>query len=213
MTTEHRRYVKIANQHREEADFEDAGDFYGIAGYHALASSWARVSRADSIEKGPIADSIVDQQYAATCYRLGDRSNRCKNRCKQALLLLADLRDRVFDHDAWIGFTYDLEGDFRVIGTLQGVSEAYNKASDYYLKVERNTDIDQIIAWTDELGFDSNFRYLIRVLRGIGRDLDDEKKSVIGSHSLVERIEYKETELPSLLDSLEDSGTWNWDTT
>lgn len=210
MTTEHRRYVKIADQYRENEKFEDAGDYYGIAGYHSLASSWARVSRSDEIEKGPIADSIVDQQYAATCYRLGENSSRCANRCQQAVLLLADLRDRIFNHDAWIGLTYDLEGDFRVIGTLQGSDEAYNKASEYYQKVENNADIDEIIAWTDELGFDSNFRYLLRVLHALGRGIDDEKYTAIGSHSLVERIEYKEMELPSLLDSLEDSGTWNW---
>lgn len=213
MTTEHRRYVKIADKHREKMDFEEAGDFYGIAGYHALASSWARVSTSDAIEKGPIADSIVDQQYAATCYRLGEKSNRCKNRSKQAILLLADLRDRVFDHDAWIGLTYELEGDFHVIGSLKGNGEAYSKASDYYQKVESATDIDEIIAWTDELGFDSNFRYFIRVLRALGRDIDDETITAIGSHSLVERIEYKEAELPALLDSLEENGTWHWDNT
>lgn len=117
----------------------------------------------------------------------------------------------MFDHEAWIGLTHDIEGDVRTIGRLGGADGAYRSAVEHYRELEKNTNVHEYIAWIDELGFDTSFYYLLRLLRGLARDLDEETRTTIESRSLVARIEYKQAKLPTLLEELEERGEWVWE--
>ncbi len=210
------KFVARAREYLESDEYQMAGEYYSIASHAYLAESWDSIRKNDleTTQKGWLPESVVWQEYAATCYTLADSPGRTKNRARQAILTLKDIRTNVIDHSAWIGLTWELEGDFNLIAGLNESDDAYETALEYYGDVESNTTDGNVLGWVTEPGINETLLYVMHVANGVGIDLTmSDLRTRQEEASLREHVEYKQANLRSLLDQLFDQGTWNWEIT
>lgn len=204
-------YVSEAHEHRRRHEYQLAGDYYSIAGYASLATEWDTI-RADDVshlQKGDVLKAFVWQEYAATCYRLAGLPSRVDNRARQGILGLEDVRNTVVEHQAWLGLTWELAADLRVIADLPGSEEAYETASEHYREVEASSTDSQLLGWVGEPGFNETMLYLVTLAEGVGVELEmNDVRLDDETASLLPHLEYKRERLAELLETLDAQGVW-----
>lgn len=208
------RFIKKAHDFRKNHDYLQAGEYYSIAGHAYLAESWDLIRAKDVgfLRKGGLLKAYVWQEYAATCYKLSEAQSRAENRAKQGILGLEDVRNNMIEHPAWIGLSWELEGDLQVIANLSGVDEAYETALTYFREVELSCNESEILSWCTEPGFNETSLYVTELAVGVGIDLElSDLRLKDEQPSLIKRLEYKRERLSTLLEQLEDQGEWRWE--
>ena len=122
---------KKAKQERKDGNSIRAGELYTSVAF----------SKASNLPFYPNSGGELKQFLeAATCYRIGGQMDRCQNRCEIGILWAKDLRDRALsgsmpEHDihyADRGGWDEAIGMFRLVGDLDGVDEAYNRAFEIF---------------------------------------------------------------------------------
>lgn len=197
---------ETADNYRQQGMFHEAGDYYTIAAYEYLGTSPPTTGLS-------ISHPVYVLLQAAVCYRLDDDFDRAVNRCHQGILISEDVLERVMEaetpeniyDDARRGAIYEYIGDFRVVGELNGVDEAYDNAIHIYQGAGdpetnyseqehmRLMDFFDLIATTVSDGLDTSWR---RSLSGL---------------TFTDWAEYKREKLPELLSDLYEYGKWDWE--
>lgn len=91
-----RSIAKRGHECRREKQFVEAGDQYTHAAYTGFAESEFR-------KMTKLSSAVYWLLCSGLCYRLGDRLDRCQNRCRQGVLIAEDLRQGPFQDDALRG--------------------------------------------------------------------------------------------------------------
>jgi len=209
--SDHSQFVARAREFRKRNDLRMAGEYYSIGGLAYLATTWDEIKSQDIgyLRKGPLFEGFVWQAYAATCYRVVGAPERAENRSKQAILQLEDARDTLVDHPAWIGLSWELEADLRVIAGLPEYRDAYDTALEYFREVESSSNESEILSWTTEPGFNETALYVMHVAEGVEREVElSTLRTTDGQPSLRKRVDYKREQLPGMLEKLADQGEW-----
>lgn len=200
MTKSDRGYMRQALDLRKDGQFVDAGDHYTVAAYESLARG---LPGKYGIK---ISGGEVHLLRAAICYRVGDRMDRSRNRCRQGILIAEDMIDRVFDmvpptnfYDrARRGVWYEYIGDFRCIGDLRDPAAAYEKAIEVY---EAADDPDTMYS-------EQEHSYTMAVYREVAKAVDRDPGPIddmCNELTLSDWVEQKRETYPSLLMEATDS--------
>lgn len=152
-----------------------------------------------------LGGGITGLLTAGVCYRLAGEEKRSKNRCEQGVLIVEDLRDFVFEHDVQIGLTYELTGDFRVVGELGGYEESYDTAREYYV------DCENPFGWMGEPEFELPAIFFFRLASSIDYPIDDRTASEIRNTSLTRRVDYKSEHLPDVVRQVVEDGHFEYE--
>lgn len=196
------RFARTGHERRRSGDFVEAGEQY-TAVAHQYFSAWPDDRRGKKISQGAYFLLL-----AGTCYRLGGRTDRATARCEQGVLIAEEWLDRTKDlggsaaydrarYAAW----HEYVGDFRLLGSLDGATEAYERAEQVYLD-EGDPPLahrEQEHMWLVE--------FFEQVRHGAGSD-DDEWQQFLREATLSNWVEYKRDHLPDALNELVSQSAW-----
>lgn len=181
---------------RSAGDFESAGDHFTWAAFEGLGES--ELSK-EGASEWAIGDAIHCLQSAALCYRLAGGLERCQLRCEQGISIARELREFVLKPDPEKGLTFEYEGDFRVIGDLEGYEEAYLTAARYYMD---NKPFD---GWEGETLFVWNYKLFEELVNVTEHDVPEYLDL---NYEFLHRVKYKRTEFPNIVQQLVEQGEW-----
>ncbi|QCJ46439.1 MULTISPECIES: hypothetical protein [Haloprofundus] len=196
-------HVENAEAHRRRGEFSAAGDWFTAAAYEYLGDS----------PPGFPATTACKGEYmfllAGVCYRLAGTRDQCVNRCKQGILVAEDLNARhlpVPEDEYWFerarrGVWYEYIGDFRLVGELAGVEEAYTEAKRIYRLGE---DPESGMAEQEHLYL---FEFFERVVQ-VSAETDDEWREIRHHTPFTKWVDYKLNTLPDALDDLFTRNEW-----
>lgn len=188
---------------RNDEKLIDAGEQFTLTAYQYLGQS------SFSPPYGHTAWGLYALLMAGTCYIIGGEESRCKNRCRQGILIAEDIKHRVlaepvpeniYDH-ARRGAWDEYIGDFRVLGQLEEADEAYDAAVEIYLD-----------AGDPDTGFSEQEhmrlrQYFTEVAGATGYN-SGELNRLRTSISFSAWIAYKREYFPDILDRLSKSEKW-----
>lgn len=204
MTTDSTRsHRDRAIRARKGGELVRAGEHYSLAGF-------ARLSEDIPGRYGiRVSAGVVNLLRAAICYRVGNRPNRCQNRCEIGILVAEDVHQRVFDEErpenaydrARRGVWQEYIGDFRHIGRINDPDEAYQNAIDVY---EDAGDPDTFYSEQEHCYTMAVYR---EVARSVGRDCGP-VDSVSNDLTLGTWVQKKRETYVSMLTELEERGEW-----
>jgi hypothetical protein len=198
MADEYQEYGNKAHTHLAREEFTKAGDYYTFSAYSAIGSSEFEATM-------NLGGGITGLLTAAICYRLAGEENRSKNRCEQGVLIVEDLQEFVFEHDVQIGLTYELTGDFQVIGELGGYEESYDTAREHYV------DCENPFGWMGEPEFELPAVFFLRLANSTEYPIDDRTASEIRNTSLTRRVDYKSEHLPDVVRQVVEDGRFEYE--
>lgn len=193
-------YQERANEAREllkQQDYKTAGDLYSFSAYSALGKSEYTATMV-------LGSSIYWYLCASLCYRLAGTLSRCRNRCKQGMLVCEDLRENVWDEPVRTGLTHELVGDFRILAGLNEHQRTYDRAKEYYV------DCDNPIGWAGEPEFELPMLFFLRMAASTDHEIDAETISKIRSFALMDRINYKREYFESVVKDVVDDGYFEY---
>lgn len=204
-TAEAGEYIELADEHRLEGDLFSAGEFYTAAGFAYLAEE-------------PLSTRTVWHYHGRTellnaglCYRISGRNELASARCRLGECLALEQGRRIRDYDEpervkalHRGTWYEFVGDFRVVGELENVDEAYDVAAEQYRD------------WGDFtlVNTEQQNDYLITFFNNVssGTDREFERVDLFSDNlTFTDWIEYKRSMLPEAIDELVEAGTWTWE--
>lgn len=202
-----REHESTAKAHREEGDFEQAGEYFTVAAYEQFGHQ--PPLKYDHLYGQLISDGMYDLLHAAVCYRLAGKPDRSQNRCERGILIAEDMRDRMQElpvpsneyDQARRGVWDEFIGDFRIVAGQKSAERAYDEARSIY---EVADEFELSFAEREHLNL---IQFYEDLALATGRDLDDwyDRKSKI---TFPEWIGFKRDQLPRLYESLIQSGTW-----
>lgn len=192
---------RTAHEHRKNGDFVEAGEYYTSTA-HLYFSDWPP-KRGKKTSQGEYFLLL-----AGTCYRLGDRMGRARNRCQQGILIAEELLDRTrrldgssaYDKSRYAAW-YEYIADFHLVSDFDGSMDAYERAKQVYLD-EGDPPLahrEQEHMWLTEFSEE--------VLFGIGYDMDA-WRAFLREATFSEWVEYKQNQLPDALDILTSQSEW-----
>jgi len=184
---------------RRAGNLVEAGDYYTSAAY-ATAGRYPRFpSNGGDIKKF---------LKAATSYRIAGRMERCRNRCRAAILLAEERHERAMSsadpenelHAALRGEWQEAIGICRLVGDLPNAEAAYETAFEQFEAAgDPSSDHcepaqDIIYGW---------FRELEQTVTGEYIDVVDRQ-----SMTFTEYAGHVRTKIPEYLSTLEADGAW-----
>lgn len=199
-------YADTADDKRQNKQFVEAGDYYTQATYEYLGESGPNPDRSKS-SKG-----LHYLAMGSICYRLGDRYDSCRNRCKQGALIAESFSERAMNQKptssqyeiARRGAWAEYIGDFRILGGLDDADEAYEVAKDVYREAK-----DPRLAIIEQ-----EHMRLVELLRKIGTATEYDLGELyrLQRHheggTLTDWVDYKREHLPKVLDRLLKQEEW-----
>lgn len=211
------RYAIVAQEQRDDEQFSNAGVYYTAAAHGWFMRFWCLPEDLPGSYNVPtnsakyLGRGVQDTLAAALCFRLENSLNRCQNRCEQGLLFVEELLDddefvREADENPRVGLLYEIIGDLRLFGELEGYDDAYLTAKEHYDGVSSQR------GWQSEPEFDSLIRTLVELAKSTDYGLDEQTEKQILHKSLLARIEYKRKHYPSIIEEVLADGTWTSDT-
>lgn len=201
MTTNQRTELEDkANSLAAEGKYSDAGDTYVRAGFEEAgqwfgSSSWGQELRM--------------LYKACLCYRLADHNRQCRFTAKFGILLAEEYAARAErkpspshpPDKAERGVWYEFIGDLRLIADFDGVTEAYDRAKEIYKEVG-----DPLADFAEGPVMVVQAIFSTTVLIA-GEEYDLISNSAQGR--LTDWVEYKQEQLPKLIESILSSGEWH----
>lgn len=182
-------------------DFDVAAEKYTAAAYTSLGTSTS-----DNLTK--MSPGLVLLLRASLCYRIAEHDEKAVFRARAGLLFVEEIRDCLVTEDVERGLTFEYGGDFRVVGGLDGHSEAYRRAEEYYEPYEDSTGMSERIGMLSEPPFHENTELLREITASAGECVDDEEAADIEFRSPVRRIRFKRAHLGDMVAELVERGEW-----
>jgi len=191
-------------------EYGEAGDAYARAGWQTLAEPRPGQSPFDADEKGWVGSGIQYLVTSAVCYRVAGRPDRAADRGTEAGAVAADLRTAL-EHPAQRACLEELVADARLVGGLDGVTEAYSDAADAYREVADSVDDPQY--WGTTPLFRAAAAPLQQVARSTANgeiavaweDLHGSDPAAPGRF-LASRADVKRQRFPAMLESVVEGG-------
>lgn len=209
------QYTKVARECRRHGQFVAAAIYYDAAASGWFAAGWNLPTKPEGSRDNPSINFVNfggwlrDQFASALCFRLAGAHRRCRNRCRQGILSLADLRDggELTDYGrvAHSGLFNEVIGDLRLVGDMNGYESAYTTAGEQYAEVTND------LGWQAEHEFCLAIRPLLELADSVGYDIDENSRERITHTSLTERISYKRNHYPAIIDAVIEAGNWESD--
>ena len=128
MDSDHRAVAVGALADRE---YERAGDAYTRAAWDRLAEPRDGLSPFDADERGWVGRALQRLALAGVCYRVAGRDDRATHRAREGIAVARDL-ENALEEPAQRACLREFAADFRAIGELDGISEAYETAETAY---------------------------------------------------------------------------------
>lgn len=195
---------RSADARRRDRDFEEAGTLYTSAAYAGFGATHLSGF-------GQLSSGLVCLLSACLCYRLAGNSARTRNRARQGILIVEDIRDHIVETDLERALTAEYVGDFRVMAGIDDYASSYSRARDTYTSFEDSTTIEERIGHLSEECFSNNTVFLRRIRDATSVELDEELRKDIENRSPVARIDFKTERLPELVDMILSQSTWNFE--
>ncbi|MFC4357954.1 hypothetical protein ACFO0N_08335 [Halobium salinum] len=210
---------QTADEHRNAAvealagrDPERAGDEYTRTAWATLATPRADVGPFDADERGWVGVGLGALVVSAVCYRVAGRDARATHRGVEGVAVARDLR-HALEHPVQRACLREFVADFRVVGGLDGVQEAYAAAAEAYEHAADSLDGDDPQRWATTPLFEAAAAPIKQVARGPANgeiavaweDLHGPDPSAPGAF-LARRATYKRQRFPSLLARVVDDG-------
>jgi len=213
--------VNSAKVHREEAEscrtesnHLDAGDHFTAEAHLEFGDSRRVGKETTHSDVADINTSTIGLGFkallrATLSYRLADLPARARNRSRQGILLAEDLREHepLFDDPARRGLCYELVGDFRLFGDLDGHRSAYEEARERY-ETYADESFRQV-QWQSEPEFEFPLGVLLELISATDWTIDEETRSGIAYRSLLDRIDYKREHYSTILRRALDDSDWS----
>ena len=134
-------YANRAETCIADGDYLDAGVHFTFAAYEGLGARGPKAG----IE-GWAALELMDLLRAGICFRVASDDERAANRSQQAIAIAEDYRNHIYECDMQVAMLYEMIGDFRVVGGLDGHESEYDHAHDIFLTGE----CDSPLGWESE---------------------------------------------------------------
>lgn len=185
---------------REAGNSLEAGEYYTAAAFQSAGNV--------PIYPSP-GGAVKHFLEAATCYRIAGRMDRCRNRCRMGVLWAEDLSDRALSgtmperdiHHADRGGWQEAIGMLRLVGDLDGVEEAYERAFEVFEAAgdpaSHRAEIPKTTLYT---WFTSIEQAATQDVRGM---------SFRREQSYIEYANYVRERIPEYLEVLEEQGRWS----
>ncbi|MXR52440.1 hypothetical protein GRX03_12595 [Halovenus sp. WSH3] len=191
-----------------DRQYEQAGDAYSRSGWSLLAEPRAELSPFDEDEKGWVGRGLRSLAVGAIAYRVAGEQSRATRRSIEGVAVAKDLRNALTE-PAQQACLLEFVADFHVIGDLSGATEAYETAATAY----REGAIDSPQTWGTTPLFEAAAEPIKQLARSTANgeiaiaweDLHGADPDQPGEF-LAHRARYKRSRLPSLLDSVCESG-------
>lgn len=205
------RHKKFAQRCRKNGDLERAAIYY-----HSAANGWLMQSRKlpDELPESEKDVYLASSDFgwgikcwlaSGLCFRLADKDGRATNRCQQAILYVCDL----LKHEPQFqperrkpikGLCHEIIGDFRVVGTIDGVNRAYDQAERIY------DEVSNPVQWQSEDDFHAVITVSLELAESVGYNIPN--RTEIEINSLASRIDFKQDDFPIILNKVLDAGNW-----
>ncbi|WP_324756595.1 hypothetical protein [Haloarcula montana] len=191
-------------------EYERAGDEYTRAAWQRLATPRDGQSPFEPDEKGWVGAGLQFLSIAGVAYRVAGQSGRATHRGVEGVAVANDLK-RSLDEPVQRACLGEFAADFRAIGEMDGVADAYREARSAYERVGDSVDSPQVVGTTPL------FEAAAAPLKQVARSLDDGEiaiawEDIHGSDPaeagafLGHRADYKRRRFPSLLDRVVEAG-------
>lgn len=190
-----RQYRHEAERKRKAGEFVTAGEYYSQAAFE-LVGVGAFINTSSGAELRRLLE-------ACTCYRIGGAGQWCTNRARLGELLAEEWAERAFSGEepshafdrAERGVWYEYIGDFRTVGQFGDIDAAYEQAK----KVYRDAGDPNANLYEQRHG--SNMAFFKSVATASDKNMD-EVYSVLKRESFSTWVEYKQEQLPKLLETV-----------
>lgn len=136
MDSDHRTVAVGALADRE---YERAGDAYSRTAWDRLADPRDGLSPFDTDERGWVGRALQRLATAGVCYRVAGRDDRAAHRAREGAAVAGDLENGL-EQPAQHACLREFAADFRAIGDLEGVGEAYDDAEAAYRAAADSVD-------------------------------------------------------------------------
>lgn len=189
---------------RERTELAEAGDRFTQASYRYLSLP----PYGADIRNSDIGQGLYCLLSAALCYRVAQKQTRARNRCRQGILLAADLREYVTDEPALTGLLYECQGDFQCIemevtgGSSAESAESYARASDQY------SDVPTLDMWQSEPAFEWLYAFFVRTGDAASVQVADRSELHRNPET---RVGFKQKQFQSIIQMIVDAGEWQYD--
>lgn len=198
---EFKRYRETAIEHRECTEFVKAGDYYTLAGFEALGAGKFTVAPFEHGESNT-ARGLRSLLEATVCYRTVNDKKRAQSHARQGISICRDIQEYVVKYDVQKALMNEYVGDFRLIGNLDGFTDAYKEAGKTYRSVENP------IGWQAEPSFELNISFFLSLCQATNHDISNSQKALITAESLTERIKYKQKHYPDIIERVVCESCW-----
>ena len=190
--------------------YERAGDAYTRLAWQTLAAPRENLSGFESDEKGWVGRGLSALTVAAVAYRVAGRADRGTHRGVEGVAIARDLTNTLTEpvQQACLA---EFVADFRVVGGLSDVEEAYDSAATAYAELGDGIDSPQY--WGTTPLFQAAAAPIKQVARSTANgeiavtweDLHGSDPDQPGAF-LAHRARYKHQRFPMFVDQVVDSG-------
>ena len=205
------QYARYAIQMRKKGNLEEAGIYY-TASAHGWLMKFRQlpedVPEENESYQSPmnLGRGVQNLLLASLCYRMNDNIGRCRNHCRQGILITEDLLNcedefQKEGREPQLGLLHEIIGDFHLFADLDGYAQSYNSAMKYY-------DVDNQLGWQAEPEFESLINMLIKLASSVDHEIDNETEDLIRYRSLTDRIEYKKSHYPDVIKKVIKNKGW-----
>ena len=193
-----------------ERQYERAGDEYTRAGWHILAELRDGQDPFEADEKGWVGRGLRSLATATVAYRVAGVDHRPTHRAVEGIALARDLQS-VLDAPAQNACLLEFVADFRALGGMDDVSEAYDDAETAYM------DAGADVASPQTAGMTPLFEAAAGTLKQVARSTADGEIAVAwedlhGSDPespgrfLAHRARFKRQRFPTLIQQVVEDG-------
>jgi hypothetical protein len=191
-------------------EYERAGDEYTRAAWHRLAAPRDDQSPFEADEKGWVGAGLQFVCVAGIAYRVAGRDARATRRGVEGVAVAKDLKQGL-DQPVQRACLDEFVADFRAVGDMSGVAEAYEDAESAYEAAGDSVDSPQAVGTTPL--FDAAAGPIKQVARSLDNgeiaikweDLHGSDPADAGAF-LAHRASYKRRRFPSLVERVVESG-------
>jgi len=193
-----------------DRDYVQAGDEFTRDGWATLAEPRPGRSPFDADEKGWVGRGLAALSAAVAAYRVGGSDERATNRAVAGVAVARDLAADA-SHPVQSACFSEFVADFKTLGGLDGVSDAYEAAAEAY--GDAADDVDSPQAWATTPLFEAAAATLKQVARGQDNgeiavtwaDLHGADPAQPGAF-LAHRAAFKRQRFPTLVDRVVADG-------
>jgi hypothetical protein len=195
-------------------EYGRAGDAYARAGWRVLSAprSEQDVSPFGADEKGWVGEGLAHLAASAAAYRVAGAPARATDRAVEGVAVARDLRRSYADRYPARAACFDeFVADFRAVGGLEGVGDAYETAADAYREAAASVGSPQALATTPL--FEAAAALVQQLARGqVDGEIAVSWSDLHGADPgdpgafLAHRATYKRQRLPGLVEAVVDDG-------